>query len=103
MPIDSPPSRSSASQRDLHVGGTLGDVAALRPPFSGDSLAPENRELPVLKPPASSDVPQPAPLSDWQLLRRIASVAGFVLVNLWLVYHLAGIVLAPWSVPPSSR
>jgi hypothetical protein len=35
--------------------------------------------------------------------RRAASTAGFVLVNLWLVYHLAGIVIAPWSVPPSSR
>jgi hypothetical protein len=29
--------------------------------------------------------------------------AGFVLVNIWLVYHLAAITLAPWSVPPSSR
>jgi hypothetical protein len=28
---------------------------------------------------------------------------GFVLVNIWLVYHLAAIVLAPWSVPPASR
>jgi hypothetical protein len=30
-------------------------------------------------------------------------VAGFVLVNLWLVWHLAAITIAPWSVPPSSR
>src|SRR4051794_18240080 len=29
--------------------------------------------------------------------------AGFILVNLWLVYHLAAVVIAPWSVPPSSR
>jgi len=28
---------------------------------------------------------------------------GFVLVNIWLVYHLTAIVLAPWSVPPASR
>jgi hypothetical protein len=28
---------------------------------------------------------------------------GFVLVNVWLVYHLTAIVLAPWSVPPASR
>jgi hypothetical protein len=34
---------------------------------------------------------------DW------ARIAGFGLVNLWLVYHLAGIAIAPWSVPPSSR
>ena len=37
------------------------------------------------------------------LVRRWAHRAGFVLVNLWLVYHLAAIVLAPWSVPPASR
>jgi|SRR5579863_383085 len=36
-------------------------------------------------------------------IRRFAKPAGFVLVNLWLVYHLAGIIIAPWSVPPSSR
>ena len=35
--------------------------------------------------------------------RGHAQLAGFVLVNLWLLYHLAGIVIAPWSVPPSSR
>jgi hypothetical protein len=34
--------------------------------------------------------------------RRIAR-AGFALVNVWIVYHLAAVVLAPWSVPPSSR
>ena len=34
---------------------------------------------------------------------RIARLIGFALVNLWLVFHLAGIVIAPWSVPPSSR
>ena len=28
---------------------------------------------------------------------------GFVLLNIWLVYHLAAIILAPWSVPPASR
>lgn len=28
---------------------------------------------------------------------------GFVLLNVWLVYHLAAIIIAPWSVPPSSR
>jgi hypothetical protein len=33
----------------------------------------------------------------------VARAIGFALVNLWLVYHLAGIVIAPWSVPPSSR
>jgi hypothetical protein len=37
------------------------------------------------------------------LVRRWARPAGFVLVNLWLVYHLAAIVLAAWSVPPTSR
>jgi hypothetical protein len=37
------------------------------------------------------------------LVRRWARAAGFVVVNLWLVYHLAAIVLAPWSVPPASR
>jgi hypothetical protein len=36
-------------------------------------------------------------------LRGIARLVGFALVNLWLLYHLAGIVIAPWSVPPSSR
>jgi hypothetical protein len=36
-------------------------------------------------------------------LRGILRLIGFVLVNLWLVYHLTGIVIAPWSVPPSSR
>ena len=34
---------------------------------------------------------------------RIARLLGFAVVNLWLVFHLAGIVIAPWSVPPSSR
>jgi hypothetical protein len=28
---------------------------------------------------------------------------GFALVNVWLIYHLAALVLAPWSVPPASR
>jgi hypothetical protein len=32
-------------------------------------------------------------------IRRVA----FVLLNVWLVYHLAAIIIAPWSVPPSSR
>jgi hypothetical protein len=58
----------------------------------------------VVKLPAFSDVQQHAPLSASSRRRRIASTTvGFVLVNVWLVYHLAGIVLAPWSVPPSSR
>ncbi len=35
--------------------------------------------------------------------RRWARPVGFVLLNLWLVYHLVAIVLAPWSVPPASR
>jgi len=35
--------------------------------------------------------------------RRWGRPVGFVLVNVWLVYHLAAIVLAPWSVPPASR
>ena len=26
-----------------------------------------------------------------------------MLVNVWLMYHLAAIVIAPWSVPPTSR
>jgi hypothetical protein len=34
---------------------------------------------------------------------RIVRLVGFPVVNLWLVFHLAGIVIAPWSVPPSSR
>jgi hypothetical protein len=38
-----------------------------------------------------------------QTYRRVAAVSGFGLVNIWLVYHLAAIVLAPWVVPPSSR
>jgi hypothetical protein len=57
----------------------------------------------VLKIRAITDVTQDAPPSTSPRLRRIASIAGFVLVNVWLVYHLAGIVIAPWSVPPSSR
>jgi hypothetical protein len=40
---------------------------------------------------------------DTKELRRVVGPIGFVLVNLWLLYHLAGIVIAPWSVPPSSR
>ena len=36
-------------------------------------------------------------------VRRWRRPVGFVLVNVWLVYHLAAIVLAPWSVPPASR
>ncbi len=46
---------------------------------------------------------QAAPLPASSPGRQIASTVGFVLVNVWLVYHLAGIILAPWSVPPSSR
>lgn len=38
----------------------------------------------------------PAPRSLWKR-------AGFVLVNIWLVYHLLAIVIAPSSVSPSSR
>jgi hypothetical protein len=38
-----------------------------------------------------------------RFVRRWGRPAGFVLVNVWLVYHLAAIVLAPWSVPPASR
>jgi len=36
-------------------------------------------------------------------VRRWGHPLGFALVNIWLVYHLAAIVLAPWSVPPASR
>jgi hypothetical protein len=39
----------------------------------------------------------------FQNARRWLRPLGFVLVNVWLVYHLVGIVLAPWSVPPASR
>jgi hypothetical protein len=37
------------------------------------------------------------------LVQRWGRPTGFVLVNVWLVYHLVAIVLAPWSVPPASR
>jgi hypothetical protein len=37
------------------------------------------------------------------IVRRWARAVGFALVNVWLVYHLVAIVLAPWSVPPASR
>jgi hypothetical protein len=57
----------------------------------------------VLKQPAFTDVQQHAPPPALSRRRQIASTVGFVLVNVWLVYHLAGIVIAPWSVPPSSR
>ena len=57
----------------------------------------------MLKLPGFSDVQQHAPLPASSPGRRVASTMGFVLVNVWLVYHLAAIVLAPWSVPPSSR
>jgi hypothetical protein len=57
----------------------------------------------LLKLPAISVSQKRAPLPASPRLRRIASTAGFVLVNVWLVYHLAGIVIAPYSVPPSSR
>src|SRR4051812_23144308 len=35
--------------------------------------------------------------------RRWPARAAFVLLNVWIVYHLAAVVIAPWSVPPSSR
>jgi hypothetical protein len=38
-----------------------------------------------------------------RIVRRGGRPVGFVLVNVWLVYHLAAIILAPWSVPPASR
>ncbi len=57
----------------------------------------------MVKLPAFSDAQQQAPLPASSPGRQIASSVGFVLVNVWLVYHLAGIILAPWSVPPSSR
>ncbi len=38
-----------------------------------------------------------------RVVRRWGRPVGFVLVNLWLVYHLVAIILAPWSVPPASR
>jgi hypothetical protein len=38
-----------------------------------------------------------------RIVRRWGHPVGFVLVNVWLVYHLAAIILAPWSVPPASR
>ena len=38
-----------------------------------------------------------------RIVGRWGRPVGFVLVNLWLVYHLAAIILAPWSVPPASR
>ena len=45
-------------------------------------------------------------LTTVRLQKGVASRAkrwGFVLLNVWLVYHLAAIIIAPWSVPPSSR
>jgi hypothetical protein len=47
--------------------------------------------------PVTTPLPARPRLARW--MRRL----GFALVNLWLVYHLAGIILAPWSVPPASR
>ncbi|HEV3299031.1 MAG TPA: hypothetical protein VG055_05300 [Planctomycetaceae bacterium] len=38
-----------------------------------------------------------------RFVRRWGRRVGFLLVNVWLVYHLSAIVLAPWSVPPASR
>jgi hypothetical protein len=52
---------------------------------------------------ATSSVRQRVRLLAAGRLRRVAASCGFVLVNIWLVYHLAGICIAPWSVPPSSR
>jgi hypothetical protein len=58
---------------------------------------------PVFESAATSSVRQRGRLLAAGRLRRVAASVGFVLVNVWLVYHLAGIFLAPWSVPPSSR
>jgi hypothetical protein len=58
---------------------------------------------PVLESAATSSVRQRGRLLAAGRLRRVAAFCGFVLVNVWLVYHLAAIALAPWSVPPSSR
>jgi hypothetical protein len=58
---------------------------------------------PVFESAATSSVHRHGRLLAAGSLRRAAASCGFVLVNVWLVYHLAGIFLAPWSVPPSSR
>ncbi len=58
-------------------------------------MSPKRRFLPAVRSTLRS--------SANPLVRRRARRAGFVLVNVWLVYHLAAIVLAPWSVPPASR
>jgi hypothetical protein len=55
--------------------------------------------------------PRPLLSAAWPAVRsrfvrvvcRWGRPVGFVLVNVWLVYHLAAIVLAPWVVPPTSR
>lgn len=52
----------------------------------------------------ASPLPQPIREPFAAVLRGpTPRLVGFVLLNLWLLYHLAGIVIAPWSVPPSSR
>ena len=68
-----------------------------------DSALSDNRPFH----PDAGQVPQPAEARVGPPERtrpaRAAATAGFVLLNVWLVYHLAAIVIAPWSVPPSSR
>lgn len=48
-----------------------------------------------------------SPRAVWSRLsdtaRHRLALAGFVLINIWIVYHFCAIVVAPWSVPPSSR
>jgi hypothetical protein len=71
--------------------------------LAGRSRCAAEERAPVVNPASSSADNSNRSLVADPHLRRVASVAGFVLVNIWLVYHLAGIVIAPWSVPPSSR
>ncbi len=67
------------------------------------SPSPKGLSLPVPTPNATE--PDSSIRARWaaEKPRGTAASIGYALVSLWLVYHLAGIVIAPWSVPPSSR
>jgi hypothetical protein len=103
MSIDPSASRWCGAVLDGNFRGEPADVSARLAVSADVASASRSEASPDLESVAISPVHRRGPHRADGRLRGVAASIGFLLVNVWLIYHLAAIVIAPWSVPPSSR
>jgi hypothetical protein len=103
MSVDPSASRWSGATRDGNVRGVPVDDPIHLGVVPAVGSASQREASPVPESVAIPSTVQRGPGLATRRTRSIAGSLGFVFVNVWLLYHLAAIVIAPWSVQPSSR